>query len=135
MSKKTYHGSCHCGAVRFEADLDLSRGTGRCNCSICTKIRNWSAMTTPDAFRLLTGEAALADYQFGTNSAHWLFCRTCGVRPFSRGYIPEIGGHFVAVQVACLDDVPADELIAAPVRCCDGRNDNWTQAPAETRHL
>jgi hypothetical protein len=135
MTTKTYAGSCHCGAVRFEADLDLARGSGKCNCSICTKTRNWSAMTTPASFRLLTDESALADYQFGTRSAHWLFCRTCGVRPFSRGYVPEAGGHYVAVQLACLDDAGVDELLSGPVRACDGRNNNWMEAPAETRHL
>lgn len=132
--KKTYDGSCHCGAVRFEADIDLSRGTSRCNCSICAKTRYWKTIVTEDAFRLLRGENDLTDYRIGSDTVQHRFCSRCGVKPFGRSNA-EVGGDFFAVNVACLDDAAPEELAEAPVSYEDGRHDDWGSEPAETRHL
>jgi hypothetical protein len=139
--KKTYHGSCHCGAVRFECEIDLARGTSKCNCSICSKTRFWKTLVKADAFRLIEGEEALTDYQFGSNTIHHLFCSRCGVKPFGRAFLDVIfggetlSGEYYAVNVACLDDVTPKELAEAPVRYEDGKNNNWESRPDEVGHL
>lgn len=132
---KTYHGSCHCGKVCFEADMDLAQGTGRCNCSICTKRRSWNASVKPEQFRLLSGEEVLTDYQFNTKQGHNLFCSVCGCAPFSRGYVEQIGGHFVAVQIASLDDITPEELGALKISYGNGRDNTWWEEPAVTSYL
>lgn len=88
----------------------------------------------PAAFRLLSGEADLTNYQFLSKRDKHLFCRHCGVRSFGIGTSPR-WGEFYAVNVTCLDDVTSEELINAPITYLDGRNDNWDTPPAETRHL
>jgi len=132
--KKTYHGSCHCQAVRFECELDLDDGTSRCNCSVCTKARFWKTVVKADAVRIVGGEEELTEYRFGGNNIRHLFCRTCGIKPFGRGHLDELG-DFVAVNLACLDDATDEELAAAPVRYEDGRHNNWNETPAEVRCL
>jgi hypothetical protein len=133
--QKTYRGSCHCGAVRFECEIDLAKGTSKCNCSACGKARFWKAIVMAPSFRLLQGKDALSDYQFGSRTIHHLFCRHCGIKPFGNATVQELGGEFYAVNVACLDDVTPEELAAAPVQHEDGRNDRWDRPPAVTSHL
>jgi hypothetical protein len=131
---KTYHGSCHCGAVQFEADLDLTQPTYRCNCSICRRTRFWPAVARPEGFRLLKGEEDLIEYRFNTRKNQHFFCRRCGVRTFGVGNETPIGKMY-GVNLGCLDDVSDEELAQAPITYVDGRSDRWQQPPAIFRHL
>jgi len=75
--------------VRFEAEIDLTMPTFRCNCSICSRNRFWAAVIERSAFRLLEGKAELKQYLFYSMQNEHYFCKTCGVRPFGVGNIPE----------------------------------------------
>jgi hypothetical protein len=136
VTLKAYSGSCHCGAVRFEADVDLAKGTAKCNCSICARMRLWSVQVKTGSFRMTAGQDELTDYRGNNSVAHHTFCRHCGIRPFEWVDVPNMDGfRYYNVNIACLDGVDIDELMAAPVTYRDGRNDDWGSPPAETRHL
>jgi hypothetical protein len=121
-------GGCHCGAVRYEVEIDLVSGVGKCNCSICRKTNYTGARAKAGTFKLLAGQESLSDYQFNSNSVHHYFCKTCGVRSFGHGNIPQIGGEFHTVNVNCLDDVDTSKL---RVRYANGRDNQWwSEAPA-----
>lgn len=133
--KQACKGSCHCGSVRFEADIDFEAGTAKCNCSLCTKSRAWAVIVSSDAFRLVQGDGALSDYQFGNKTVHHYFCKHCGIHAFARGFHEAVGGDFCSVPVSCLDDVSVDDLFSGQVHYSDGRNDNYQREPSEIRHL
>lgn len=147
MGTKTYHGSCHCGKIKFTADIDLSKGTGRCNCTLCTKSRNWSAIIKPEAFKLISGKEDLSDYTKakpfgfapgetpGVYENHSLFCKHCGVRPFGVGNVPEIGGLYYSVAIATLDDMDFKEAMTAEIKYQNGRDNDWFNEPAFTKHM
>jgi hypothetical protein len=130
---KSYRGSCHCGVVTFEAALDLTAGTYRCNCSICRRTRFWVAAAKPDGFNLLSGSGDLTEYRFNTRKNQHFFCRHCGVRAFGVGNETPIGKMY-GVNIGCLEGVTDEELSRLPITYVDGAHDS-PHAPAFFAHL
>ena len=137
MTNTTFRGSCECGVVKFEADVDLaSSGTTKCNCTTCWKRRWWTVKVPAGCFRSLGGEPNLSEFKPAAATGHRGFCKGCGSRPYAWVDAAEWNdGEYVSVNVACLDGLEPAVLLAAPIQYCDGRADNWWNAPQETRHL
>ncbi|RZJ16820.1 MAG: GFA family protein [Brevundimonas sp.] len=144
------HGGCHCGAVRFQCEIDLAppgdrsppprpgvwwTRSFRCNCRFCMKTGFWKAFVPPEFFRVLQGCAELMDYRHDAGEIRNRFCRVCGVHAFAMASFEPMGGDFVAVNIACLDDVPPEELGRVPISYEDGLNDAWDRTPTVIRYL
>lgn len=125
---KSYVGTCHCGKVRFEVEIDIA-GASRCNCSICTKTSVTGGIVKPDAFRLVSGEEHLSSYEWASKMSKRFFCKECGVHCFGRGHLAQLGGDFVSININTLDDV---ELTDLKVVYWDGRHNNWEAGPRGT---
>ena len=116
-----HEGGCHCGAVRFAAELPQEPVPALdCNCSICRATGFLHVVVPHEHFTLLCGGEALTSYRFGTGAAEHLFCSICGVKSF---YQPRSHPDAWSVNAHCLDAPP--ELA---IESFDGKN--WEQAKA-----
>jgi hypothetical protein len=111
MTLVTHRGGCHCGAVAFEVDAPARLTVSDCNCSICRMSGYLHLIVPRSRFRLLRGEAELAEYRFGSDTARHLFCRRCGVKSF---YVPRSNPDGYSVNVRCLDRATIEQVDVEP---------------------
>ncbi|MEQ1501819.1 MAG: GFA family protein [Myxococcota bacterium] len=126
MSRETYSGSCHCGAVRFRFTSEAITTGYRCNCSICVrKGAVLSSYVPATAFELVAGEASLSVYRFGDRDLQHCFCETCGVAPFTvvasvpDGYAGLAQPGARRVNLGCVDGL---DPFALTIVVLDGRS-------------
>ena len=125
-----HRGSCHCGAVKFEVDLEESIEVEDCNCSICNKTGFLHVILPLSKFSLdnysaFSEHPDLSCYQFNTGVAKHYFCKRCGIKPF---YIPRSNPDGIDVNLRCLDTRPETVNIVM----FDGQN--WEDNAARLAH-
>lgn len=124
--RKWYAGGCHCGAVRWEAELPQTFEVEDCNCSMCAMSGNIHVIVPRGRFRLVQGADNLTEYTFNTGAAKHRFCRTCGIKSF---YVPRSNPDGFAVTWRCLDNWNTLGVTVTPF---DGQN--WEANAARLAH-
>jgi hypothetical protein len=110
-------GGCHCGLVRFEADLpDGPVQIEDCDCSICSMTGYLHLLVPQDRFRLTEGRRDTTTYRFGTGAAQHIFCAQCGIKSF---YRPRSHPKHVSINFRCLDE---DHGLDANIVPFDGKD-------------
>jgi hypothetical protein len=108
-----FHGSCHCGAVRFTVRYAPDESTS-CDCSLCTKKNARMVKVPEEALTIEAGQDALATYRWNTGVAQHHFCKKCGVYTFHR---KRADPKSYGVNVYCLEGFDLDSI---PYRLADG---------------
>jgi len=116
MATEKRTGGCHCGAVRYEVEIDLSQPVFECNCSHCQAKGFLLSFVPAENLHVLSGEDNLSEYRFNTKRIQHLFCKTCGIQCFGKG--EKDGKQMRAVNVRTIDDIDLSKLDRKPI---DGR--------------
>jgi len=98
------HGSCHCGTIRFEAEIDPKR-VGVCHCTDCQTFSGGpfrtSVLVGGDDFRLLEGTPAIYEKTAESGALRQMcFCEKCGTHVW--GTSAGDGRSFFSVRVGTL---------------------------------
>jgi hypothetical protein len=115
IAYRRLRGSCHCGAVRVRLDWPGPGGTipvRACGCALCTKHKAVWTSHPEGRFHLEVDDASrVARYRFGTRTADFHICLTCGVMPIATCMID--GTMYAVVNVNTFDDVDRKDLVEA----------------------
>ena len=101
-------GSCFCGAIAYEAEIDEQR-IGVCHCRDC-QIFSGSAFRTaaalsPADFEITKGSPKTFDKTADSgNVRRMVFCGDCGTHICSLPPDPATEGAFVSLRIATCDD-------------------------------
>ena len=119
-------GSCHCGNISFSLlwqPEPTAIPARACSCSFCTKHGGiWTSCPTGSLKISLRQPEQVSRYAFGTHTAEFLVCATCGVVPVVTSQIDD---HLYAVvSVNALHDVDPALIRRAPEAAnFDGENE------------
>lgn len=122
------HGSCHCGAVRYEAVVDPAR-TGICHCTDCQRLTGSAYRVSVPAqdgsFMLLAGEPRIY-VKRGDNGSRraQAFCPDCG-SPLYTCDADEPAGVGIGLRVGCIEE--RQRLIPRRQKWCRSALP-WTQS-------
>ena len=112
-SYRRLQGSCHCGNIRVAIDWPDSGPTipvRACGCRFCTKHRAVWTSHPDGCFSLRVGDGSrVTSYRFGTETADFHVCSTCGVVPLVTCAIE--GTRYAVVNANTFDDVKSSQLV------------------------
>jgi hypothetical protein len=108
-------GSCHCGNIAFALEWTpepTEIPARACTCTFCTRHGGvWTSCAGGSLRIRVRDRARVSDYAFGTGTAAFHVCSTCGVVPVVTSRID--GRLYAVVNVNTFDDVDASLLSRA----------------------
>jgi len=112
-SHRRINGSCHCGNIIIAFDWPGSAPSipvRRCSCTLCTKHGAvWTSHPDGRFGIQVADETQVTRYRFGTRTADFHICRTCGVIPIVTCLIERT--RYAVVNVNTFDNVDRSQLV------------------------
>ena len=115
-SHRRIDASCHCGNLRVALDWPGAGPTiaaRACGCGLCTRLGAAWTSHPRGSFRLTIGDPArTTQYRFGTRTADFHLCLTCGIIPIVTCTIE--GARYAVFNVNTFDNVDRAHIAVAP---------------------
>jgi hypothetical protein len=109
-------GACHCGNISFSLLWTADKGeipARACGCSFCRKHGGvWTSLPAARLDARLLDPNRVSRYNFGTRTADFYVCATCGAVPFVTSQID--GVLYAVVNVNTFDDVAGSAIRVRP---------------------